>query len=82
MQVKVLGPGCSRCQKLYEDVSAAIKQLGLPVDLTKVESMDEIMKYRILATPGLVIDEEVKCAGRLPSQSEITGWLRGAAQKR
>jgi small redox-active disulfide protein 2 len=81
MDIKVLGPGCARCKQLYEATAHAIKQLGLPANLTKIEAMDEIMQYRILATPGLVIDGEVKCAGRLPSQAELTSWLTIAATK-
>ena len=81
MNVKVLGPGCQRCRKLYEETAKAIQQLGLAADLAKVESMDEILQYRILATPGLVIDGEVKSAGRIPSQAEITSWLTTAATK-
>ena len=81
MDVKVLGPGCQRCQKLYEETAKAIQQLGLPANLAKVEAMDEIIKYRILATPGLVINGEVKAAGRIPSQAEITSWLTTAAMK-
>jgi small redox-active disulfide protein 2 len=81
MDVKVLGPGCARCKKLYEETAKALAQLGLSATLAKVEAMDEIMKYRILATPGLVIDGEVKCAGRLPTQTELTSWLSTAAMK-
>ena len=81
MNVKVLGPGCQRCRKLYEETAKAIQQLGLTADLAKVEAMDEILKYRILATPGLVIDGEVKSAGRIPTQAEITTWLTTAAMK-
>ena len=82
MDVKVLGPGCARCKKLYEETAKAIQQLGLATNLAKVEAMDEIIKYRILATPGLVIDGEVKSAGRIPSQAEITSWLTTAAMKK
>ncbi|HEY3359250.1 MAG TPA: thioredoxin family protein [Polyangia bacterium] len=81
MDVKVLGPGCARCKTLYEETAKALEQLGLAANLTKVEMMDEIVKYRVLMTPGLVIDGEVKCAGRIPSQAEITGWLTTAATK-
>jgi small redox-active disulfide protein 2 len=81
MNVKILGPGCQLCKKLYEETARAIQQLGLTADLTKVEAMDEILEYRILATPGLVIDGEVKSAGRIPSQAEITTWLTTAAMK-
>ena len=81
MDIKVLGPGCQRCQKLYEETAKVLQQLGLQADLTKVESMDEILTYRILATPGLVIDGEVKSAGRIPSQAEITTWVTTAATK-
>ncbi|MBI5480231.1 MAG: TM0996/MTH895 family glutaredoxin-like protein [Deltaproteobacteria bacterium] len=81
MNVKVLGPGCQRCKKLYEETAKAIQQLGLTVDLAKVEAMDEILRYRILATPGLVIDGEVKSAGRIPSQQELASWLTTAVTK-
>jgi small redox-active disulfide protein 2 len=81
MQIKVLGPGCQRCKKLYEETAKALQQVGLTADLAKVESMDEILTYRILATPGLVIDGEVKSAGRVPSQAELTTWITTAALK-
>ncbi len=81
MKVKVLGPGCARCKTLYGEAAKAIASLGLQADLEKVEKIEEIMAYRIMATPALVIDGEVKSAGRLPSAAEITSWLTSAAAK-
>jgi small redox-active disulfide protein 2 len=81
MDIKVLGPGCQRCTKLYEETAKILQKLGLQADLTKVADMEEILKYKILATPGLVIDGEVKSAGRIPSLAEITTWITTAATK-
>jgi len=79
MDVKVLGPGCTKCKKLYEQVDQSIKQLGLNANLVKVEKIDEIIRFGVLATPALVINGEVKVAGRLPNAAELTNWLTTAA---
>ena len=79
MDVKVLGPGCMKCKKLYEQVDKAIQQLGVNAALAKVEKIDEIMRYGVLSTPALVINGEVKVAGRLPADAELTKWLTTAA---
>ncbi len=79
MDVKVLGPGCMKCKKLYEEADKAIKQLGIAATLTKVEQINEIMTYKVLMTPALVINGEVKVAGRVPSAAELTSWLTTAA---
>ena len=79
MEVKVLGTGCMKCNKLYEAVDQSIKQLGLCASLCKVEKLDEIMRYGVLATPALVINGELKVAGRLPSAAELSSWLTTAA---
>jgi small redox-active disulfide protein 2 len=81
MKVRVLGPGCAKCKTLHAEAAKAIAALGLFVELEKVEKIEEIMAYRIMATPALVIDGEVKSAGRLPSASEITNWLTAASTK-
>jgi small redox-active disulfide protein 2 len=81
MNVKVLGPGCARCKKLYEEVDKAIRQLGLQATLEKVEKIEEVMRYGVLATPGLVINGKVKTAGRLPSTAELSTWLTSAAKE-
>jgi small redox-active disulfide protein 2 len=80
-EVKVLGIGCSNCKRLYSEAQKAILQAGVPATLSKVETIEEIAAYKILATPALVIDGEVKSAGRIPDVSEITTWLATAAME-
>jgi small redox-active disulfide protein 2 len=80
MKIKVLGTGCPRCKKLYAEVEKAIASSGVKADLEKVEKIEEIIKYGIMATPGLVIDEAVKTSGRIPQSSEIVSWITAAAK--
>ena len=75
MKIKVLGTGCAKCKKLYAEAEKAIATSGKPVQLEKVEKIDEIMKYGVMVTPALVINEEVKSSGRIPSVAEIVTWL-------
>lgn len=79
MEVKVLGTGCTRCKQLYAQVDQAIQQLGLNATLVKVEKIDEIIRHGVLATPAIVINGEVKVAGRMPNAAELTNWLTTAA---
>ena len=79
MEVKVLGTGCPKCRKLYTEAEKAVAASGVPVDLEKVEKIDEIMKFGVMMTPALVIDGEVKSSGRIPSAAEIASWLTKAA---
>ncbi len=81
MEIKVLGTGCPKCKKLYEEAQKAIAQAGLEASLSKVEKIDEIMKYAVMMTPALVVAGEVKCAGRIPPVAEIVTWLMNAASK-
>jgi small redox-active disulfide protein 2 len=81
MNVKVLGTGCARCKQLYAEAEKAVKQTGLDAALEKVEKIDEIMKFGVMMTPALVVDGEVKCAGRIPPAREIASWLTTAAAK-
>ena len=78
LSIKVLGPGCANCQKLEEVVRQAVVELDVEATIQKVKDHAEIFKYPILATPGLVINEEVKSAGRIPRKEEIINWLQEA----
>lgn len=79
MDIKVLGPGCQNCRRLYEETAKAVVQLGMPATISKVEKVEEIAAYKVLMTPALVINGQVKAAGRIPSAAEITTWLATAA---
>jgi len=76
LTIKVLGPGCANCINLEAAVRRAVENTGLEAEIIKVTSHDEIWKYPILATPGLVINEKVVSAGRIPTEEEIAGWLK------
>ncbi len=78
MEIKVLGPGCANCKRLYQEAERAVKDTGVAATLTKVESMEEIAGYGILRTPGLAIDGRVVASGRIPLAPEIAGLIAAA----
>lgn len=80
MKIKILGTGCAKCKKLYAEAEKAIASSGKAVELEKVEQIDEIMKYGVMMTPALVVNEEVKSTGRIPATSEIVSWISAGAQ--
>ena len=71
MLIQVLGTGCTRCKTLYEVAQKAAQESGVDALVEKVEDIQQIMAFEIIMTPGLVINGEVKAAGRLPSVEEI-----------
>ncbi len=75
MVIKILGTGCSKCNKLTKIVNEIIEENNLDATVEKVEDMKEIMGYGIMATPGLVIDEEVKSSGSVPSKKKVQKML-------
>lgn len=81
MRIKVLGPGCVNCQKVEQIARAAVLDLGAEAEFEKVTNFDGITKYPIMVTPGLVINEELVCAGRIPSIKEVISWVKEALAK-
>jgi len=78
LNIKILGSGCANCKRLEAMTREVVITLGLQAEVIKVTDHNEIMKYPILATPGLVVNEQVVSAGRIPSKTEIEGWLKQA----
>jgi small redox-active disulfide protein 2 len=78
LTVKVLGSGCENCKKVEATARKSIASLSVQAEVVKVTDWAEIKKYPILATPGLVINEKLVCAGRIPSEAEVTTWLADA----
>jgi small redox-active disulfide protein 2 len=76
--IKILGSGCENCKKLAYLTERAVTNLSIEAKIEKVTDYADIMKYQILSTPGLVINEKVVSAGRVPSEAEITTFLTTA----
>ena len=71
MEIKILGPGCPKCKTLEKLTREVVEQNGIDAKITKVEDIMEIMKYGIMTTPALVVNEKVEIKGRVPSADEI-----------
>ncbi len=80
LTIKVLGPGCENCKRLAWLTDRAVQQLGIEAQIVKVTDYADIMKYDILSTPGLVINEKLVSSGRIPSEAEITTFLANALE--
>ena len=75
MIIKVLGSGCANCKKLEAYVKEAVQQLGIEAVIEKVEDLQVIMAYGVMKTPALVVNEQVKVMGRVPSIEDIKKYL-------
>ena len=76
ISIKVLGSGCANCKRLEATTRKVVENLGIEAQIEKVTDYAEIMKYPIMATPGLVVNEKLVSAGRIQSEAEIEGWLK------
>ena len=81
MNIKILGSGCARCAQLEKTTREVVKELGIDASIEEVKDMMKIVQYPILTTPGLVIDEELVCAGRVPTKAELTQLIANALTK-
>lgn len=80
LTIKVLGPGCPNCHKVEENARQAVMMLGTEAKIEKVTDRAEFQRYNLLATPGLVINEKLVSAGRIPSDTEVMTWVADALE--
>jgi len=85
MNIKVLGPGCINCERVFQVVVDTLEELEAEsgndcpeVTLQHVTDYEEFLKYGLMFTPGLVINERLVCGGRIPSKAEVRQWLTSA----
>jgi small redox-active disulfide protein 2 len=79
LTIKILGSGCPNCKKVEAIARQAVGMMGMDAEFIKVTDYNQIMEYNIMSTPGLVVNEEVVCAGRIPTPTEVSTWLADAA---
>ncbi len=80
LTIKVLGSGCANCKRVEQIARKVANDMSLDAEIIKVTDYPEIMKYNILSTPGLVINEKVVSSGRIPNEAEVTAWVADALQ--
>ena len=73
--IKILGTGCPKCKTLFNNVNTALENKGVEANVEKIEDIQEMMKYNVLSTPVLVIDEDIKIKGKAANVSEIEALL-------
>jgi small redox-active disulfide protein 2 len=79
MEIKVLGPGCPKCGEVEKRVKNALAELNITAEVEKITDIKKMMSFGILATPGLLINGNVKSTGRIPRIEEIKAWIQEAA---
>ena len=80
LTIKVLGSGCENCKRLAWLTERVINHLNLAAQIVKVTDYAEMMQYNIMSTPGLVINEKLVSAGKIPTEAQITTWITNALE--
>ena len=80
LTIKVLGSGCANCKRVEQIVHKVVEEMTLQAEIIKVTEYPEIMKYNVMSTPGLVINEKIVSTGRIPTPAEVTAWLTNALE--
>ena len=75
MEIRILGPGCPRCDEVFKRTINALAEMNIAADLQKVTDLKKIAEYKVIVTPGLVINGKVKSLGTIPSKEEIKKWI-------
>ena len=75
MEIKILGPGCPKCEQAKAVVEEALKEAGVVAKVDKVTNLMEIAGYGVMGTPAVVVDGEIKSVGKIPSKNDIKKWI-------
>jgi small redox-active disulfide protein 2 len=75
MKIEILGTGCSKCKKTKEFIEKILRENGIEAEVVKVDDFEKILNYGVMVTPAVVIDGEVKLAGKIPDEKEILKWI-------
>jgi small redox-active disulfide protein 2 len=75
VKIEILGSGCAKCKKTKEIVEQAVAELGVAAQVVKVEDMDRILSYGVMITPAVVVDGDVKIAGKVPTVEKVKEWI-------
>lgn len=75
MKIEILGSGCAKCKKTKEIVEQAVAELGVDAQVLKVEDMNKILSYGVMITPAVVVDGDVKIAGKVPTAEKVKEWI-------
>jgi len=75
MKIEILGTGCSKCNKTKEVIEKVLKSTGVKAEVIKVEDIETILKYGVMITPAVVVDGDVKIAGKVPDEKEVRKWI-------
>lgn len=75
MKIEILGTGCSKCKKAKEIIEKVLKQTGVEAEVVKVEDIEKILSYGVMVTPAIVIDGDVKLAGKVPDEKDVRKWI-------
>jgi len=78
MKIEILGTGCPKCKKLNELTKEVIQELGISAEIKKITNINDIIDYGVMVTPAIVIDGDVKIAGKIPEKEKIKRWIEEA----
>jgi small redox-active disulfide protein 2 len=81
LMIRILGPGCVSCNKLNTMIFDIMQRRGIAADIEQIHDLDEIWRHGVISTPALIINGEIKCAGRMPPPAEVEQWLVEAADQ-